>query len=261
MIARGTLLERLESGRCLIDGKVLEPGDVVVSGRVAPHLYSLASPVQNGPLVEEAVDAVLEALASPKSVNGAMRSLMRKFLARNLGRAELAENSREKIVHKYLFHFWRDVWEDSDCTPITLDEGCIPQDGRTWEGESPFFRRLVPRFNAEAPVDILALSEPTIYLVEVKYGGVDDRAIGQLLRYFETARFLCTVVDHLCDIRHVVPVLIARDCSEQFWVSLSPSFRELIRVYYYRVEEDRLVLVDGRKQLRARMAGKKRYSF
>ncbi len=261
MIPESTFVERAESRRCVIDGTTLATGEAVISTHAAPHLYDPAAAVLDQHVLDDVISASLRVLQSSLAIPTEVRSDIRKFWARILWRREASDACREDVIHNYLYYFWSEVWEDSDCDAFALDEKYIPQGAFTWDPDSPFCQRLGGRFRKDAPVDIVGRSGRTVFLIEVKYDDVDDRAIGQLLRYFEAGRFLCNHVDHLCDLRWVVPVVVARDFPEPQWVALSPPLRELLRVYFFRAEEDRVVLMDGRRQLRAKIAGSRRFSF
>lgn len=264
MIGAATLLERVAHRRCVINATELNSDELLVSRAVAPYLYDFSPVTEES---EELVNAVLDSslTAIPilsKSGSVDVLEAIRRFWARVLARHTVSKTAREDIVHAYVFYFWAKIWEHSEQEPFVLEEAYIPQRRETWDVDSLFCEKLAPRFLSEAPVDVVALANKTVYLIEVKYGSADDRAVGQLLRYFESGRSLTTRVTHLCDLRKVVPVLVVRDFPKENWVSLPTSLRELIQVYYFDVDaSDRLIFRDGREQLRAQLRGDRRYSY
>ncbi len=261
MIAASTLVSAIAEARCAITQAKLAPDEALVSRAGLPALYD--------PSLDASTDTVLRSLIkhtvdfSYKKQFAADDALeqVRRFWARVLSRAGVDSAARESVLQAYLFFFWNRVRSHSGDEPIAYDEGFIPQVRETWESDSNFCIRLVSRAEKDAPVDILAREGTTVYLIEVKYGDVDDRAIGQLLRYFERMRHLCNSVDHLCDLRSVVPVLVAKGFPPSNWSSLPTSMRELIRVYFYAVEDDFLMLRDGRRTLQNQLKGDRRYFF
>jgi hypothetical protein len=264
MISEGTFLERLEARRCIVQGTELLPDEVVVSRNVAPHIYGAARTRSDETGLVQAIATslnIIGALGSRPRIDEGVRAEIRRFWARVLSNADASSSAREDVIHAYLYHFWDDLWEDTDCERLSLEERYIPKDEKTWDRDSNFCVRLAGKFRARADVDIVARSGTTVYLIEVKFEDVDDRAVGQLLRYFDQGRYLSTHTDHLCDLRRVIPVMVARVFPDQFWTALPTSFRELMRIYFWKIENDRVVLSDARKQIRARMQGLKRSAY
>lgn len=263
MIAASILLDRIESRRCVIDATGLGADDVLVGRRAAPYLYDFAAKPDAEAVVDSVIDSTLTAMPTLAKTAGptALREIQR-FWARVLSRHAVSKSAREDVVHAYVFYFWNELRSDPQVSLFDIEESYIPQQRLTWGVDSPFSERLASRFEREAPVDIVARDGTVLYAIEVKYDTADDRCVGQLLRYFEVARHLATNVEHFCDIRAVVPVLIAREFPKENWVSLSPAFRELLQVFTFDVDsEDRMFLRDGRVQLRAALKGNRRYSY
>jgi hypothetical protein len=88
-------------------------------------------------------------------------------------------------------------------------------------------------------------------LIETKLGGLGDRAVEQILRYYRLGRDACDLHYHGCDIREVVPVLVVRDVPLAMWDAVPQYFREILRLYLYKVRDGRVVLFDARRILQS----------
>jgi hypothetical protein len=161
---------------------------------------------------------------------------------------------REELVHRYLFEFWEHVW--SGTSSVKLRE--LYSEGDPLGSSTPFARSLLPhivryRSRADAWIDIVGLGGETgrdLFLIEVKLDELDDRAVGQVLRYYQTTRSVCDRVSHDCDIARIVPVLIVQKARLDFWTAFPLHFRELMHIYYYEITDaNDLKLRDGRKIL------------
>ncbi len=155
--------------------------------------------------------------------------------------------AKEEFLHFYLFQFWNTVWT-GDIAELPLGERYMELESSA--PRTTFAERFLPRLRKEeAWVDIVGLSEPILYLVEIKHGELDDRGVGQILRYFATARKICDTVNHLCDIRNIVPVIIAGGMSLSTFESMPLYFRELSRILFFKVDENKVKLIDGKRRL------------
>jgi hypothetical protein len=261
MISTSSLQTAIEENRCAISRVHLTPTEVLVSYRSIPELYESSTDVAQCVLLHQLIDASLNLAFTTAFRSEMCREQVRRFWVKVLGRVSSDAKSYERILHRYLYHFWDHVIERSEEPTLLLEESYIPQEKLTWSPESNFCHRLMPRVQRDAPVDILGRDGTTVLLIEIKYGEVDDRALGQILRYFETIRFHCNTADHLCDLRTVVPVIISTSFPPSHWVTLPSSLRELMRLYYYSIDRNDLVLRDGRRGLQAQLRGSRRYNF
>jgi hypothetical protein len=158
----------------------------------------------------------------------------------------------EWYVHLYLFHFWNDCWAHDD-EKLELSERY--SQGRSNGSNTLFATKLLPRLGeADAYPDIVGPGGPhrrDLMIVEIKFDDLDDRAVGQILRYYSIARNACDRTWHGCDIRRIVPVLVVTKTRHTFWNAIPAHIREFIHIYSYRVDPigRRLLLTDARRAL------------
>jgi hypothetical protein len=246
MITGALLRASLRERRCLRCKVRLTPHEDLVCAKDFPALYG-------GPPSEDEArylgyirkclpnkDFTVEDLPQGESDE------FRRFLLRIVRSKVLIE----EYLHLYVFLFWESlVWED--CEPIALEEKyykCNP-DG----ADTHFAKNLLPRISSEkgSIFDIAGIGQRLMYVCELKHGVLDDRGVGQTLRYFEHAATITELADHRCDVRGVVPVLIVADADTSQWLAFPRYFRELLRIYYFRTDECCLRLCDGKKRLRS----------
>lgn len=255
------MLTSIADRRCVISQAPLASDEVFISRRAVPVFYDVNSDASADAVLETLVQATIELAYQPSFRDAQAREPVRRFWVRMLDRAAIDSARREQLLHAYLYLFSDRPMVESGDDPLAYEEGFIPQNDATWDKDSNFCNRLVSRVRKEAPVDILARDGTRVLMIEVKYAAVDDRALGQMMRYFESIRRLMNTVDHLCDLRTLVPVFVAQTFPPAHWDALPSSFRELVRVYYYRIEMDELVLRDGRRGLQAQLRQSRSHRF
>lgn len=262
MINSDQLVDAIQARECVVSRKSLRSGEVFASSESLPELYDTFART-SGPLLSQLLKASMrlgferpEALESPDVENA-----IRTFWSRVLSRSSEDDEAREDVLQAYLYFWASDPACRGDSEYPVLEECYIPQNSATWDNDSVFCKQLVGRVAKTAAVDMVGHGTRELYLVEVKYDSVDDRAVGQSLRYFQHFRQLRTTVDHLCDLRRVVPVIVAKSFPDEQWKALSPAMRELVRVCFFEIEEDRVVLRDGKQALLSRLRGSKQSAF
>lgn len=109
--------------------------------------------------------------------------------------------------------------------------------------------------------DIIAISSepsPILYVIEIKNEGIDDRALGQILRYYQVVRNICDRSVTRCNARRVTPVLVVPPTDGlSFWDSVPFHFREVVEIYFWRSNSDGSIeLVDGKACLRRMARGR-----
>jgi hypothetical protein len=226
----------------------LSEGEYLISHEACRGFYDERIPIGQ-PDIEylgHILKAIREALKFQLEDNE--REAIGAFLAHAFERGVL---KTEEHLHLYLFSAWESstLWAGEE--PIVLSEKYLESDSAG--GGSVFAKNIVSELRQRGMyLDIVGLTRPVhgeLVVVEVKIGEVDDRAIGQILRYYEVARQICNRMYHECDIRRIRPVLIAERCSVARWRALPSMFREFLSIYYFRKRQGLLSLVDGRKAL------------
>jgi hypothetical protein len=221
----------------------------MLSRSAFPSLYAGGSDATEAAFLKEIFRAIPATLRIPELSND-HREGIRAFMAMVI---RLGGMHKEDFVHRYIFEFWESLW------PETEDSISMPEryfKGTSDGAQTPFSRSVLPKIRTgEAATDIIGVGGPssrTLFLVEIKLAELDDRGLGQILRYYQLGRTACDRFYHDCDLRNVTPVLILKDAALHFWDAVPQHFREVLRVYYYRVSEnERLYLVDGRRILQS----------
>ncbi|HZH78338.1 MAG TPA: hypothetical protein VEY88_20080 [Archangium sp.] len=249
MLSPELLLESLTEGRCLRSRIRLTGDERVLSRSTFPSLYTGGNDAKEAAFLKEIFRTIPATLRMPELSND-HRDGIRAFMAMVI---RLGGMHKEDFVHRYIFEFWESLWPESE-DPISMPE-------RYYKGtpdgpQTPFSRTVLPKIRTiEAATDIIGVGGPssrTLFLVEIKLAELDDRGLGQILRYYQLGRTACDRFYHDCDLRNVTPVLILKDAALHFWDAVPQYFREVLKVYYYRVTEDEhLHLVDGRRILQS----------
>jgi len=120
-----------------------------------------------------------------------------------------------------------------------------------------FRRLLIPRIkSSKANCDFIIYDRSSfkLFIVEVKYSGVDDRAVGQILRYYHTIGDLLLTVQHGLDIRYLIPVLLVGEINKNTDLKkFPPYFRDILEILKYEIEPnfEGISIKNQRKVLRS----------
>jgi hypothetical protein len=251
MLGADLLLSALLEGRCIRTRAPLLASERHVSRRAFPALYAGKRDGSEEAYLREISRTIPLVLARP-DVTAVARESIRDFMTFVI---ESGEMYREEFVHRYVFEFWDTLWEEPH-DAISLSERYFKGNPANL-ADTQFSKQFLPRVRtAEAEVDVVALggaANRTLFLIEVKLGELDDRAVGQILRYYKLGRDACDLHYHGCDVREVVPVLIVREVPLAIWDAVPQYFREVLRMYLYRVREGRVVLSDARRILQSQV--------
>ncbi|MCY1006462.1 hypothetical protein OV079_13010 [Nannocystis pusilla] len=175
--------ESMRQRRCVVTQARLGPNELVASRSRMPSLYG------GRPIADEVkiLDYLLQCAHAVLVCDMLERShvdTIRRFFLTIIDNSQLRS---ERCLHLYLYHFWDQLWR-LDSEGIHLTEKFY--EGMSNSQSSRFAERLLPRLcDQEARTDIVGFDElgRKLYLVEVKQGELDDRAIGQ---FFATIRTL-----------------------------------------------------------------------
>ena len=241
------VLRMIAEQKCLRSARILQEGEHLVSRRAFPSLYAGSYDQGEADFVRY-IHEVFPKLFTigDHELRGRLRRFMQLVL-RN-GRVH-----NEDFLHRFLFEFWADVCGSSG-TQFTLGEKYFK--GQNASGETAFTKNVVKRVyrGAENIPDIMAFSgasDRIVYIIEIKNEVLDDRALGQILRYYQVTRSICDRIATHWYVSKVVPVLVVPDGNRSFWDSLPFHFREVIEIVYWKSAADGSVeLHDGKRALR-----------
>lgn len=234
MISSEAVLTALSRRRCIKSQRELGVDEFVISRAAFPALFQGRwDQAESNFINKYLLPGLTEALDSLDET-AVERLEARRFMDLIIDRGRSAGVLQEEFIHRYVFEFWNSLWPDDEERIVLNEKYYKGQLCRQLE-PTKFAKNILPKLgNGNALVDILGLGgfkNRNLYVIELKQGGVDDRAIGQILRYYQVVRSLCDRTYHDCDIRRVIPVWIVSEVSLQFWDALPTYFREILRMY------------------------------
>jgi hypothetical protein len=148
----------------------------------------------------------------------------------------------EAVLHAYIYLYWDSlVFDNAVITPsvspgrtLYFTSESLESRGRGLGEASDLF---VQRLSCNARADLIGLDHKVhhILLVEIKRGGLDDRGLGQLLRYYDTcSRLLSTNDCRALNLSYVRPILIVESIDRQAWSAIPQYFRDVVDIFRYR---------------------------
>lgn len=241
LINSTTFFRRVAQRESIISGSPLQDGEFVVSCSDLPAVYgrqhwtgSASNTLRE--VVNLIVSSKSEILGGRYDSKFEVSSQLRGFL-------ELLLHQKEQVpeycVHVFVYLFWDSVrYMNAVVPPVgevfftsnTLD-GRVDRDHR--------YYRLLQRLKAVTNVDLISICEDCqhIFLIEMKRSTLDDRAVGQVLRYFNDASKL--LVDRVVrdyNLAYIRPVLVLSDATTQYMEAFPSHFREVLDVYQYTTD-------------------------
>lgn len=173
--------------------------------------------------------------------DGDSATAVRRWMSRLVAKGEKAP---EAALHAYIYLFWDSlVFEKAVVVPRVDSGGSLFFTSASLSDEDVSERgaggRFVRRLCAKARADLVGLDQvqQQIFLVEIKRGSLDDRAVGQVLRYYDVcSRLLSTTECRSLSLNYVRPFLIVGGVERDAWCSLPQYFRDLVEIFRYRVD-------------------------
>ncbi len=243
MLSFDTLCRLINERKCVKSARALELDECVVSRSAFPRLYGGGSEDKESDFLLEIFSHIPSILALDSGLRGEIQAFM-QIVLRN------GSMHSEEFLHRYLYEFWEEI--ERPHHGLEMKESYFKCQGST--ASSSFLRDVVRRVHEKGTniPDILGCTNSnSVLIVEIKNEELDDRALGQILRYYQVVRNTCDRYFVNRDSCRVVPMLIAPGCSLGFWNSIPFHFREVLEIYYWRVSSSGKVhLVDGKQSLR-----------
>jgi hypothetical protein len=247
MLSPDLLLRLISQRKCLRSAVPLSVEELLISRSSFPHLF-------RGEFAKDEADFIGHIFARIVGILPLVadegRTAIRGFMQEVLRNGKIHS---EEFLHRYLFEFWDDTWMDAG-DGFSLCEKfykCKLQDG-----VSAFAKSVVPRvyLSGQNIPDIIGISgkaSKCVYVIEIKNEPLDDRALGQILRYYQVVRTVCDKHWLHGSVKRVIPVLVVPEGSLSFWESVPFHFREVLEILYWRLNSHGAIeLVDGKAVLR-----------
>lgn len=244
------VLLSIRQRRCVKSYRPLLDDENLLSRSAVPALYSLREDKKE----QQYISGLLKPLAwllRSDHVGPDERTAIKLFMMRVVAHGGMG---KEAYVHQLLFDFWNELWADPHERVEMVEkyfEGEIygAEDLRT-----PFASNVVPLVTRDHSYpDIIGrggYAGRDVIIAEVKLDTIDDRAIGQILRYYSLLRRAIDHYPHGCDLRRIVPILIVQESSQtKYWEAFPEHFREFLIICFYRIAGQRVYLHDARKEM------------
>jgi len=245
---QATVLKNLELKKCLISGKYLKSHEAIVSKDSFPYFYdgTLDSKEKN------LLTKLIEVFVSQKEKIMTFNIKTEDFYHRALNLKDKCPD--ELFLQSYVYLFW-DTIEFRDHLIKPTGEVFWCSDNTTQDNYPEKYHSLILKIKKLINIDLISidLKAGVLFLIEIKRDQVDDRAIGQILRYYEACRPL--LLDRRLNLNYIKPIIVSKDISIQQWKGLPRSYSDIIEFYVYKFidnldeNKDVLQLVNQRKKL------------
>jgi hypothetical protein len=232
--------DALQQNRCVLSRATLSVDDYVIGRTLAPSLYDSRLTVPDKALVRSVVQVLIAHSDETRSLlrsNPVISRQLQVFFGKCIAHTDSTD---EAFLHAYIFLFWELVRSE-----VTLgrDLHLTPRWGSKEFGgvmsspmsvdEKAMADQLV---KAGVEIDLFSFDArtETLALIEVKRGESDDRAIGQLLRYYQAVwRLLPLSEFRRLNINYIWPILIVSKIKEEHVQALPIHFRGLLDVLHF----------------------------
>lgn len=230
--------DSLIRNRCVLSQEPLSGDEYLVSRKRLPGAYtgSMNASEQN------VCVSIIETLTREKRrVEGLPSNL--KSEVRNFFSQICAEKTDiiERFIESYVYIFWQELniglITTGDIEIFLTNQGSI-RHNEELDQKLIGVPSVINKFVADARVDLIGLEVDSgiIYSIEIKRGELDDRSIGQTLRYFRAQSDILYRLDRSVNINSIRPVLIVRRARAKYWLSFPDYFRELLIILEFNVD-------------------------
>lgn len=254
------VLDRVHANRCLTGNELLVVGEYVYCRGCLPSMYadklSIVDKKKSGELIKSLLEenkAIREVMRESQLVRRRLQSFFTLLLA-NGG------DSLEAFIHAHMFLFWEHLTFSGAIAGYPRGQlfwmAKSPPTGTSHKEVGGAAGSVIDRLSQEGvQIDLAAVDSETetLWLLEIKREDLDDRAVGQMLRYFDRAvRCLPSREFRALDINHVRPVIVLESVDPRLWRSIPLHFRELLEIYAFgkpETADSSLKLTRVRRQL------------
>lgn len=253
LIDSDVLFRRLQEGKCIRTGQKLTSAEFGLSRSDFRHLYDGRIEEGEKRYLKQIVDCIISERGKIRSWGDSEQSKLKSMI-------ELIFKSKpefdESLLHVYLYLFWDQLCRQAQLKSyngscVYLGSGSVDEQDLTPDMRSvefPFFSELVR--NAKVDLAVINHDTSTLFLIDVKRDALDDRALGQMMRYYAHASRLAYRGRRTLPIDFIRPVLFLAksDFSHmQYW---PPYFNEIVGLFTYSFTDNGTVgFVNLRKRI------------
>jgi hypothetical protein len=241
-----SIIERISQGRCVRSSDLLTQEDtLIVSRKELPNLYS-------GKICPEERDyirSLMRVLEPSKELTEfkldcvASRRLEAFYL--QLLSVYKTCDSFEAFLHQFLFRFWNRIDHSLAFgfpSDAQLYYKCVSPDSDNLS----FLLGRLRRCGCQCDIAAYSKSDSVLWLIDAKRNTPDDRAIGQIKRYYLLATAVIEEEDPRKNIRHIRPALICPTVDVTFFYAMGSPFRDFCELWTYDVLESTVRIKDMR---------------
>jgi len=255
------LFNNILDNLCCIGTQPLREGEWVVSQLQMPGLYGGKLETKDRGYLKEIFDHF-----EPKNESDQFFDVLKqkdihlrleKFYLKVM---EKDPSLLESVIHQFIYRFW-DKLDTGEAiafpSNMKVYYKCKGEKGELIE------EFLLPKLRkAGCNCDLVGVcKDMCLWLVDVKRDPIDDRAIGQIRRYYEIASEIIASCDININVRLVRPALICPgpDIPVSRFFSLGLPFRDICEIWTYSIDRSKFVLHDNRLQLLSLIRTKKHF--
>lgn len=232
--------DALEQNRCVLSRAELRVDEFVLSRVVVPSLYDTRLIASDKEKIRDIVEVLV---ANPEDTRSLIRTnseislRVQAFFGACVAHTDSTD---EAFLHAYMYIYWERIrmevalgrklhvmprWGSKEFGGVS--SSIISGDEKAMAG---------CLFKAGVEVDLFSYDADTetLALIELKRGDTDDRAIGQLLRYYQTVWGLLPQREfRKLNINYVWPILVVNKIREEHIQALPLHFRGLLDVLLF----------------------------
>lgn len=250
MINRNLLFSNILENRCTRGNQVLSSGEAVISKSEMPSLYGGEKSNDDRNYLKKVIES-LEPSDESEQLFDKLRDCetalgVELFYLRVM---TVFPDLLEAVLHQFVHRFWDKI--DSKNAPGFPRDLELFYKARGTPGtviENNLLQRLR---SAGCHCDLVGYSktDKCLWLIDVKRDGIDDRAVGQIRRYYSIANEIIETHDINMSVRLIRPALVCREVSVSRFFSLGVPFRDVCEIWTYSVDGKQFILHEKRLQL------------
>ncbi|ALO34579.1 hypothetical protein CMT41_07520 [Colwellia sp. MT41] len=124
----------------------------------------------------------------------------------------------ELFLQAYIFILWNQIKFHDSLINVKGDIFWISNNIDNI-GEKSHYHELLKNICAVARVDLIAIDQKlgVLYLIEIKRNEVDDRCIGQIMRYYESSNEILYKLSRKLNINYIRPMVVCQKVSVNIW--------------------------------------------
>ena len=235
-----SIVAALHQNRCVLSRDELSGDEVVFSKRQVATLYQSPLSIADKARVRDVVEVLVANAGQLKGLfqeKPSVRQIVQLFFGKCIAHADSTD---EVFLQAYIYVFWDNFRSEVKLgRPLHSQprwgstEFGVRSSERLNDNEASLAREL---YKSGVEVDLYSYDAETetLALIELKRGESDDRAIGQLLRYYQSVwRLLSQPEFRKLNINYIWPILVLNRMQQAHIQALPIHFRGILDVVVY----------------------------